>query len=85
MTREEEIMQEANTRYSVSHPFIDIAKYSFIEGAQWADKTMIKKACEYIRTHVWEAKDDDNDPIVESVHNITLDDFIKDFKRFMEE
>lgn len=38
MKREEEIMQEANTRYSVSHPFIDIAKESFIEGAKWADE-----------------------------------------------
>ena len=34
MTREEEIMQEANVRYSVSHPFVDIAKESFIEGAK---------------------------------------------------
>ena len=38
MKREDEIMQEANTRYSVSHPFIDIAKESFIEGAKWADE-----------------------------------------------
>ena len=52
MTRKEEIMQEANTRYSVSHPFIDIAKESFIEGAQWADKTMIKKACEWLKENL---------------------------------
>lgn len=45
MTREEETMQEANTLYSVSHPFIDIAKESFIEGAKWADKTMLEKVC----------------------------------------
>jgi len=50
MKRREEIMQEANTRYSVSHPFIDIAKDSFIEGAKWADETMIKKACEYLES-----------------------------------
>lgn len=49
MTREEEIKNEANTRYSVSHPFIDIAKESFIEGAKWADKTMIDKACEWLK------------------------------------
>lgn len=48
-------------------------------------KTTIKRAQEYLRTHLWEGKDDDNDPIVESVHNITLNDFIKDFTRYLEE
>ena len=52
MTREEEIMQEANTLYSVSHPFIDIAKESFIEGAKWADKTMLEKICEWLRDNI---------------------------------
>lgn len=46
---------------------------------------VINKACEYLRAHLWQNVDDDNDPIVESVHNITLNDFIKDFKRAMEE
>lgn len=45
----------------------------------------IEKACEYLRTHLWQNIDDDNDPIIESVHNITLDNFIKDFKRYLEE
>ena len=44
----------------------------------------IEKACEYLRTHLWQSVDDDNDPIVESVNNITLDSFIKDFRRYME-
>lgn len=48
MGREEEIMQEANTRYSVSHPFIDIAKNTFIESAKWADETMLNRVCEYL-------------------------------------
>lgn len=45
----------------------------------------LEKACEYLRTHLWQNVDDDNDPIAESIHNITLDDFIKDFKRYLEE
>lgn len=45
----------------------------------------LEKACEYLMTHLWQNVDDDNDPIVESVHNITLDNFIKDFKRYLEE
>lgn len=56
MTREKEIMQEANTRYSVSHPFIDIAKESFIEGAKWADKTMIEKACNWLNVNLYSPK-----------------------------
>lgn len=44
----------------------------------------LEKAREYLRTHLFNTVDDDNDPIVESVHNITLDDFIKDFRRYME-
>lgn len=38
MTREEEILMEADYRYNVQHPFIDIAKASFIVGAEWADE-----------------------------------------------
>lgn len=45
----------------------------------------LEKSCEYIRTHLWQNVDADNDPIVESIPNITLDDFIKDFKRYLDE
>lgn len=45
---------------------------------------LINKACEYIRTHIWETVDDDEDPIIESISNTTKKEFIKDFKRFME-
>lgn len=46
--------------------------------------TFLEKVCEYLRTHLWQNVDDDNDPIVESIHNITLDNFIKDIKRYLE-
>ena len=36
-----------------------------------------------LRTHLWENKDTDGDPIVESVHNITKEEFIKDLKRYV--
>lgn len=52
MKRKEEIMQEANTRYGVNHPFINIAKESFIEAAKWADRTMLDRACEWLRFRV---------------------------------
>ena len=53
MSRKEEITQEANTRYNVNHPFIDIAKESFIEAAQWADKTMIEKVLDFIHENFY--------------------------------
>lgn len=85
MKREEEIMQEANTLYSVSHPFIDIAKESFIEGAKWADKTMIEKACKWIKENI--------DIYAEVVINhksnypeiVMCDTFEENFKKAMEE
>jgi hypothetical protein len=85
MTREEEIEQRAFVYYETCSDE-DIAKSKgFIDGAKWADKTMIEKVCKYLRTHLWQSIDDDNDPIVESVQNITLDNFIKDFKRYLDE
>ncbi len=47
--------------------------------------TFMEKACEYIRTHLWTNVDDDNDPKIESVQNITLDNFIKNFKKYLDE
>lgn len=76
MSRKEEITQEANTRYSVSHPFIDIAKESFIEGAQWADKTMIEKAIDILI-------DLSNDGCLIDIHN--HEEFEKQFRKRMEE
>lgn len=41
MTREEQIKREAAWQRSVSE------ERAFIRGAQWADHTMIERACEY--------------------------------------
>ena len=43
MTREEEIKKEA---YRVSYNGDEFS--SFVLGAEWADKTMIDKACEWL-------------------------------------
>ena len=56
MTRREEIIQEAHRKY----PYVGgtkglICENSipiFIQGAEWADKTMIDKACEWIKEHI---------------------------------
>lgn len=96
MTRDEQIRQ-AGIEYTIKNrpmciggdAFSEVVdeinrNRAFEEGAKWADKTITEKACEYIRTHLWQSADADNDPIVESVHNITLDNFIKDFRRYLE-
>ena len=51
MTRREEIEQQASLTV---FPWDDVREQSkfedgFIEGAKWADKTMIEKACEYAK------------------------------------
>lgn len=49
MTREEEII-EASKEYSLNRFNIrpDVVQDCFIEGAKWADKTMIEKACKWL-------------------------------------
>lgn len=46
MTREEQIEKEANR---VSYNTDEC--HSFILGAEWADKTMIDKACEFLKQY----------------------------------
>lgn len=54
MKREEEIEQQAFVYYeSCSDEDIEKSK-GFIEGAKWADETMIDKACEFL--YEWNRK-----------------------------
>lgn len=53
MTREEEIIETAKFIYSPSSgiPQSLPMRVGFIEGAKWADKTMLDKACEWLRNY----------------------------------
>lgn len=55
----------------------------FISGANWADKTMIEKACEKLKSmfHILDCND------YNCVGNsyITVEEFINQFKKYMEE
>lgn len=88
MTREEEIKEASinYTRKNRLNVFVE-DKYSevmreydrnkaFEEGAKWADKTMIEKACEWL---------DINFPIIDSIGSLYKESFIKQFKKTMEE
>ena len=48
MTRKEEIKQKALSKYPQG-----TNRYNkFIEGAEWADRTMIARFCEWIEEHI---------------------------------
>ena len=76
MTRREEVelawlnkAVQSNYRYD---------EKSFKEGAEWADKTMIEKACEcLIKLHNW--------PTQYEEYARLQEEFIKEFRKAMEE
>lgn len=81
MTRREEIEQQASLTV---FPWDDVREQSkfeegFIEGAKWADKTMIEKACEWLKNNWREYVYQDGDGIVHFGH------WESDFRKAMEE
>ena len=77
MTRKEEIKTSARL-YSPNnaHHTADVFEY----GAEWADRTMIRKACEWLR-------DNAGDYVVHHWNETVLDttSLVLDFKQAMEE
>ena len=92
MTRKEEIEQQAMNSYpdcpergfgtgDYEYPeFHDDEREAFIEGAQWADKTMIDKACEWLKLNA-------EDYVVTCYDKGELDSegLLTDFRKAMEE
>lgn len=86
MTREEEIKNEAKLKcYDIASEvdYKSSAAYDgFVMGAEWADKTMIEKACEWLNMNII-------DYITEgSREGISLENqklLIEDFRKAMEE
>ena len=55
MTREEQIIEAADEKSRCESPYFYDA---FIEGAKWADHTMIERACEWLQENcaiIWES------------------------------
>ena len=78
MTREEERSQAARIRADqYSHPgeWNDCYRY-FSQGAEWADRTLIEKACRWLNT---------NFPEIENIGSYYKKSFIEQFKKAMEE
>lgn len=80
MKRKEEITKKALELDTTN----DIA--TFVVAAQWADKTMIDKACKYLKNALYEvASGVTNSFDIMSIENTTMDDFISSFRKAMEE
>lgn len=75
MTREEQIKQQADKYIGHSEDLgedinITIERIAFIEGAKWADKTMIEKACRWL---------------LKGGYFVNSNETINDFKKAMED
>jgi len=93
MTRKEDIIQTAKNKY----PYIKGLPQNtsnqaiFIEAAEWADKSIIEKACEYLRRHMYYTPifehDKDEDPVNYVCASCcdSVEDFIDNFRKSMEE
>lgn len=81
MTREEEIEQGSIDFMGPVNAYNPLPWFSFREGAKWADKTIIEKACEWLKRfadgYTWYNE-------IEGKSGIT-DNFITEFKKAMEE
>ena len=95
MTRHEETINAANEYVTKTHSpstnefqtamNIAVVK-AYIVAAQWADKTMIDKACEWLQNTLYEvATGLTNRPDVVSIESTTMDNFINNFRKTMED
>lgn len=77
MTREEQIEQEWFRKACLSTHCYD--EKSFKEAAKWADKTMIDKACEWLKRHLYDYDYVEGFEVFRNVESFT-----KDFRKAME-
>lgn len=84
MKRKEEINQAAHQKYpyegGIKGMICENSIPIFIQGAEWADRTMIEKACEWLK----EYGDDFGVPESES-GRVYVDDLVCEFRKAMEE
>lgn len=81
MTRGEEIIKVAELYASASTQIIgDWGEHflSFIHGAEWADRTMVEKACEWLHSALYL----DHERSIEHRY-ATLEELLNDFRKAM--
>ena len=85
MKREEEINIAAKNKY----PYIKGLPQSsahqaiFVEGAEWADKTMLDRACEWLENELKETDNKNGYPTVEGLYFVSVKEFINEFRQAM--
>lgn len=87
MTREEQIIETAKFIYSPSSgiPQSLPMRVGFIEGAKWADKTMIEKVCKWLRANI-DLYADTRRSFSSNYQEVYLtDNFETEFRKAMEE
>lgn len=80
MTREEEIEQQTFVYYETCSDEDILKSKGFIDGAKWADKTMIEKACRWLKSYRQDTHDG-----MGYIAGIVNDKTIEDFRKAMEE
>lgn len=108
MNREEEILNKAIDYSEIEENFLEyddcgyvcndkeFIEQAFIEGAKWADKTMIEKACNWLKDRIsipykGNYYEDSEQPIASDYINFAIErlkkaeEFCKGFKKAMEE
>ena len=85
MTREEEIKLVASCHIAANNE--DFKEYyeGFIEGAKWADETMIEKACDWLETELYTTHDNCGYKVTASFNSVDKKKFIEEFRKAMEE
>ena len=82
MTRKEQIMNAAMF-YSKKNKIEPIPYLDFIEAAEWADRTMIEKACNILDAMLSTQEINDYDYVTAPAYD-NVEDFIEDFCKALE-
>lgn len=78
MTRDERVKQAAKSYANKSIRDKGIAYLEFIEAVEWADATLIEKACNWLRDQVYQEYP--GGPLERLITDDMIDDFIKTIK-----
>lgn len=86
MKREEEINIAAKNKYPYIKglPQTSAHQAIFVEGAEWADKTTLDRACEWLKSVLACGDDYIGDKVVIAYDYETVDEFITAFRQAME-
>lgn len=79
MKRKEQIMSAA-LYFAKKNKNTPIPYLDFIEAAEWADRTMIENACEWLDKNITNYKSD----MIGYIEYTQINDIIQDFRKAME-